>query len=164
LSDWIKRLNLRPHPEGGYYRESIRSPRRLEFREPLPEGASRTEEPRTRDAVTSIEFLLTAGEVSRWHCVQSDEVWIWLDGAPLLLLDAPGQAGPSATAWHLDAVRRQALIPARHWQAARSQGDFTLCACVVAPGFDFADFELISENHPLAPYLANCHPEALQFL
>ncbi len=177
---WISDLGLEPHPEGGYFRERIRSQRCLSFRE-MP-GADRTdpgevakslvgedkaphndEHRLQRQALTSIEFLLPQGQVSRWHRVQSDEVWIWLDGAPLLLLDATGKTDEPALEMHLDAHHRQALIPARHWQAARSLGEYTLVACVVAPGFEFADFELIEPTSPDASALAKVHPDGVMF-
>lgn len=125
----IETLGLLPHPEGGYYREVFRSAETVQPMDSRPERA----------ALTTIYFLLPAGAYSRWHVVRSDEVWHFYEGAPLELLCgderlllgpvAPGQAPVQ-------------IVPAGVWQAARSQGEYTLVGCTVAPGFDFSDFSL----------------------
>ncbi len=127
----IDELGLMPHPEGGHFCEVIRSSRTIEIPGQGP-----------RSAITSIHFLLTRGERSRWHRVASDEVWIWLEGAPLELHVSDLR---EYTVEILQPPQRQHVVPAGHWQAARTRGEYSLVACVVAPGFDFADFELI---HP----------------
>lgn len=128
----IEALGLQPHPEGGFFREVVRSAAQV----PHPaHGAARA-------AFTSIHFLLPAGTFSAWHRVSSDELWIHLDGGPLglhLLSEAAGyreqRLGPGGS--------YQTVVPAGVWQAAMPAGDrASLCACVVAPGFDFADFEM----------------------
>lgn len=126
----IAELDLVPHPEGGCFRET--------FRDPEPEGG--------RAHATAIYFLLRAGEVSRWHRVDAAEVWHWYAGAPLELATAApdGNAkttlrlGPNV----LDGERPQGVVPKGHWQQARSLGAWTLVGCTVAPGFEFAGFEL----------------------
>lgn len=125
-----KELALSPHPEGGFYRETWRSPRTVEG----PGGAPRA-------ASTSILFLLPPGHRSDWHLVTSDEIWLHQQGGPLELhlLDDEGhrvvRLGPGGVP--------QAVVPAGVWQAARPAADEgVLCGCVVAPGFDFADFTL----------------------
>ena len=139
-------LDLAPHPEGGWYRETWRA-----APESVPDGY-----PGPRAAATGIYFLLTPGEESAWHRVRSDEVWLWHSGGPLTLLDggdadAPGGSptaitlGPELTAGQ----RPQHLIRAGHWQAARPAASAeVLVSCVVAPGFDFADFSLLSPGQP----------------
>jgi predicted cupin superfamily sugar epimerase len=135
-------LGLRPHPEGGWYRETWRSALTVE-----PPGYAGP-----RAAATGIQFLLPAGETSRWHRVRSDELWLWQGLGPLRLrLGGAGPApdedavteltvGPDPAAGQL----LQALVPAGDWQSAAPAGpDGALVACVVAPGFDFADFELL---------------------
>jgi predicted cupin superfamily sugar epimerase len=98
-----------------------------------------------------IYFLLLPGEESRWHRVRSDEVWLWHSGGPLTLLDGGDGERPAAAA---DVVRLgpdlaagqvpQHVVPGGRWQAARPGGDLeALVSCVVAPGFDFADFTLL---------------------
>jgi predicted cupin superfamily sugar epimerase len=125
----IAALDLRPHPEGGWYRETFRDPR-------LIEG---------RAASTAILFLLKGGESSWWHRVDAAEVWHWHAGGPLLLSIAEPD-GPRAD--HrlggdvLAGQTPQAIVPADAWQMARPLGDFALVGCTVAPGFDFAGFEM----------------------
>jgi uncharacterized protein len=121
----IHRLGLVPHPEGGYYRETFRSPLTLD----LPDG-------RRRSASTAILYLLSPGVRSVWHRVGSDEVWHHYDGGPLLLhLLGTGTR-------LLDQSDPQIVIPAGVWQAAEPESEGVLCGCTVAPGFDFADFEM----------------------
>jgi predicted cupin superfamily sugar epimerase len=127
----VRRLGLVPHPEGGFYRETFRSPQVLH----LPDG-------RTRPASTAILYLLPAGSHSAWHRVASDEVWHHYAGGALRLfrLGAGEQVlGPD---------HPQAVVPAGVWQAAEPMDGAVLCGCTVAPGFDFADFEL-GETEPL---------------
>jgi predicted cupin superfamily sugar epimerase len=131
----VRRLDLAPHPEGGWYREVHRS------REILvtPRGP--------RAALTSIYFLLESTQVSRWHVVDSDELWHHQAGAPLELVTYRPDTrhlerrvlGPPG-----DACEPIGAVPAGVWQAARSLGDYSLMGCDVGPGFDFADFCFIS--------------------
>jgi uncharacterized protein len=120
----IRRLGLIPHPEGGYYRETFRSPTMLV----LPDG-------RRRRASTAIHFLLPAGSFSTWHRLCSDEIWHHYDGGRLHLY----RLGSEEIV--LDRSTPQAVVPAGIWQAAESE-DSVLCGCTVAPGFEFEDFEL----------------------
>ena len=149
--DLVERLHLRPHPEGGFYSEVHRSAQAVDALDGRPHRA----------ALTSIYFLLPAGAISRWHRVLSDEVWCHLEGAPieLHLLDA---AQPAAHTVSLGAVSPntapQHTVPAGVWQAARSRGEYSLAACMVAPGFDFADFALMAEDDPLRGWIASHHP------
>lgn len=135
----VATLGLQAHPEGGWYRQTWRSGVSVE-----PAGY-----PGPRAAATGIHFLLAAGEASRWHRVRSDELWLWQGLGPLRLwLGGSGEApapgtdavvGPDPTAGQA----LQALVPAGVWQAAEPVTEAgALVACVVAPGFDFADFEL----------------------
>lgn len=127
-ADVIAMLDLRPHPEGGHFRET--------FRDVAPDGA--------RGASTAIYFLLAAGERSHWHRVDAVEVWHWYAGAPLTLSLAHGERrgelvlGPGL---HLG-EQPQGVVPAFAWQAAASRGAWTLVGCTVAPAFEFAGFEL----------------------
>ena len=139
----ILRYGLRPHPEGGHFREVYRSARRLSA---LP-GDSRE-----RAAVTAIYFLLSGGEFSAFHRVRSDELWIHLAGAPLelVLLEKGPRSHRLAPAGGKDTPL--VAVPAGVLQAARSFGEWTLVTCVVAPGFDFADFEMPSQEDLLKIY------------
>ena len=124
-ADVAAALGLRPHPEGGHYRET--------WRDAPADGG--------RGAGTSILFLLAAGEASYWHRVDAAEVWIWQAGAPLALRMALSQEvhlGPDLGAGAV----LHATVPAGIWQAARSLGAWSLCCCVVAPAFRFEGFEM----------------------
>ena len=131
--DIARLLDLKPHPEGGRYRETFRDTATVGFGGNLARAAS-----------TAIYFLLAAGEVSRWHRVDASEVWHWYAGAPLslTLVDAQGRRdirlGPDLAAGE----RPQAVVPTGVWQQAASVGDWTLVGCTVVPGFHFAGFEL----------------------
>lgn len=132
---------LAAHPEGGYYREVHRSPRGIG----VPAGY-----PGERVAVTAIYFLLEAGDFSAFHRVRGEEVWVHLAGADLELVVL--EDGVSVQC--LGAADRGgtplAVVPAGVLQAARSLGPWTLMSCLVAPGFEFADFELPSRAALLA--------------
>jgi uncharacterized protein len=121
----IRRLELRAHPEGGFYRETFRSPLVLT----LPDG-------RRRSASTAIHYLLPAGARSAWHRVASDEIWHHYDGGPLRLY----RLGLGEV--RLDRERPQAVVPAGVWQAAEPEDEAVLVGCTVAPGFEFEDFRL----------------------
>lgn len=128
----IDLLGLQPHPEGGRYVETWRSP-------------AGPDDP--RGAVTVIYFLLRAGENSHWHKVDATEIWFWHGGAPLELSicdDAPGAAIRSLRlGMDLAAGERpQGVVPPHAWQAARSLGDWSLVGCAVAPAFQFSGFTL----------------------
>jgi len=124
-------LELEPHPEGGWYRETWRS--EVNF---TPEGYDGE-----RASATAIYFLLAPGEESRSHRVRSAEVWLWHSGGPLTLQydEETVTLGPDVGAGE----RPQVVVPAGAWQAARPAGDQpVLVSCIVSPGFDFADFTL----------------------
>jgi uncharacterized protein len=125
----IRRLRLRPHPEGGYYRET--------FRDARAKGRAHS---------TAIYFLLKRGEVSRWHRIDAAEVWHFYAGAPLeLKIRSNGRT--KAHVLGNDLARKQVpqiVVPAHAWQCAKSVGDYTLVGCTVAPGFEFSKFELLT--------------------
>jgi predicted cupin superfamily sugar epimerase len=136
----IARLQLQPHPEGGWYREVHRSAEQVQ----TPRGA--------RSALTTIYYLLERGQLSRWHVVSSDEIWHFYGGAPLELLAYDPRSrelvrhlldAPSETAYPV------AVVSSGVWQAARSLGDYSLVGCNVGPGFEFEDFHFVSAvaNH-----------------
>ncbi len=142
FEDTIARLDLQPHPEGGWYREIHRS----EIPVQRPDGSLRA-------GLTVILFLLGKGETSRWHRVSgADEVWAHAGGDPLELSWLPPQGGPTARILLGSGHQPVAVVPANHWQAARCLGAWTLVSCCVGPGFDFADFALLadlpSQDHP----------------
>ncbi|TMV06588.1 cupin domain-containing protein [Ruegeria sediminis] len=123
----IDRLNLEPHPEGGWYRQTWIAGNQ------------------GRATGTCIYFLLQKDEVSHWHRVDATEIWLYHSGAPLILSMSETNTGPAADHLltpDLDAGAPQLIVPAGHWQSARSTGDYTLVSCAVSPGFRFEGFEL----------------------
>ena len=132
-ADIIRLLDLKPHPEGGHYRETFRDSRL---------------DTTGRAASTAIFFLLGRGERSHWHRVDAVEIWHWHAGAPLMLTIAENGArntvalGPDLAAGEVP----QAVVPAGHWQAAETHGDWTLVGCTVSPGFEFSGFELAPKD------------------
>jgi predicted cupin superfamily sugar epimerase len=127
----IRLLDLAPHPEGGHFRETFRDAA-------MQDG---------RSASTAIYFLLARGERSQWHRIDAVEVWHHYAGAALELAIANDPGAENALRIRLGAdilsgERPQAVVPAGSWQAAESLGDWTLVGCTVAPGFEFAGFEM----------------------
>ena len=128
----IRALDLKPHPEGGHYRETFRDPRVIDG----------------RAVSTSIYFLLARGERSHWHRIDAAEIWHYYAGAPLKLEVVDGSKEEIVRLGadvHGDEVP-QFTVPARAWQAAESFGDWTLVGCTVAPGFSFDGFELAPKD------------------
>jgi uncharacterized protein len=144
--DVIRLLDLQPHPEGGHFRETFRDAPPANPPLLAREG---TEGTGRRAASTAIYFLLARGERSRWHRIDAAEVWHWYAGAALKLeiADAGGRVKYIALGNDLPAGERpQAIVPAHAWQAAETLGDWTLVGCTVAPGFEFAKFELAPDG------------------
>ena len=152
VASLIDRLQLQPHPEGGYYREVFRS----------GSTVNPSDEREARSALTSIYFLLVDSEFSRWHRLGSDEIWHFIEGSPVELLQLDGEfrrlerhvLGSAA-----EALEPVASVPAGDWQAARTTGPYTLVGCTVGPGFDFADFRLLSDEPQLAEQLREQLPD-----
>jgi predicted cupin superfamily sugar epimerase len=129
----ISRLELSPHPEGGWFRET--------FRDTAPSAG--------RSNGTAIYFLLAAGERSAWHRIDAVEIWHHYAGAPLILSHAAdglsstsGTLGPDVAAGQ----QPQIVVPRGTWQSARTLGAWTLVGCTVAPGFQFEGFEMAPEG------------------
>ena len=123
----IKHLDLQPHPEGGWYRQT-----HMDDAKPRAHG-------------TCIYFLLKAGESSHWHKVDATEIWHYYAGAPLILSLSKTDAGTASE--HLltpDLTKGapQLIVPIHHWQKAKTTGAFTLVGCTVSPGFSFDGFTL----------------------
>ena len=156
-SQLIEQLGLVPHPEGGYYRQIYRSATTVHPADGRP----------ARPSLTTIYFLLAAGDVSRWHRVASDEVWHYYEGDPLELFGADADfveitrhtLGPVD-----DRLAPVHVIAAGHWQAARSTGAYTLVGCTVGPGFDFADFEMLDQRPDEAESCRQRHPDLAVFV
>ncbi|HVG48477.1 MAG TPA: cupin domain-containing protein [Rubellimicrobium sp.] len=138
----IERLELEPHPEGGWYRQTWAA----------------TAPPGERPAGTCIFFLLKSGERSHWHRVEdADEVWHFYAGAPLMLRVAEKPKGPAfEIRLGTDILGRQtpqAVVPAGWWQSAYFMGEWTLVGCTVSPGFTFGSLVIASPGFdiPRAP-------------
>jgi predicted cupin superfamily sugar epimerase len=133
-SEVIARLELRPHPEGGHYRET--------FRDKRVDGKGR--------APASNRLRSNArGDRSHWHRVDAVEVWHYYAGAPLTLQIAHDGCKPHTVTLGSDVAagdRPQAIVPEDAWQCAESTGDWTLVGCTVAPGFEFAGFEMAPKD------------------
>lgn len=157
-AELIERLDLRPHPEGGYYREVYRSASRVA---PADDRGARA-------SLTTIYFLLTDDAVSRWHEVSSDEVWHLYEGGPLELfnldLDARALEVRRLGGVGEDDVRPVYVIQAGRWQAARSLGPYALMGCTVGPGFEFQDFRLMSDDGAAAALVCRLWPELAEMI
>jgi len=142
---WVNQLNLLNHPEGGYYKEMFRS-----------NGVfTPTEIGKNRNYITSIYFLIEAGNVSHFHSIKQDELWYYHAGDPLsvYIINDEGKLdvlniGPNPEQGEV----LQAVVPANTIFGSKSSGDFSLVSCVVAPGFDFADFKLHHKAELLQKY------------
>jgi hypothetical protein len=130
--DVIRLFGLKPHPEGGYFRETFRD--------------LQTENGRSRS--TAIYYLLKAGEVSRWHRVDAVEIWHWYAGTPLELKlhDGSGLQSFVLGSGLTEGQVPQAVVPVRCWQSAQSLGAYSLVGCTVAPGFEFSGFEFAPDG------------------
>lgn len=133
-SDIIARLELKPHPEGGHYRETFRDARA---------------DARGRACSTAIYFLLARGERSHWHRIDAVEIWHYYFGDALTLRIANEGCAPHTITLGPDVAageRPQAIVPAGAWQSAESTGNWSLVGCTVAPAFEFAKFELATKD------------------
>lgn len=136
----VAKLGLKEHPEGGFFREIYRSPLRVRA------GG------KERSAVTCIYYLLPRGSFSAFHRLRHDELWHFLGGSPLRIHCLREGREP----WTLElgpGQELQAVVPAGTWFAAEPAGDdFALLGCTVAPGFEFADFELADRERLAAAF------------
>jgi uncharacterized protein len=144
-ADVIRLLDLKPHPEGGHFRETFRDAPLSNPSPPAGEGR----EGAHRAASTAIYFLLARGERSRWHRIDAAEIWHWYAGAPLRLDIASENGRRERVTLGSDlaaGARPQAIVPARAWQSAESLGEWTLVGCTVAPGFEFSGLEFAPDG------------------
>lgn len=144
INQLVTKLGLLPHPEGGFYKETYRSTDKLEALD--------------RHLVTSIYFLLTSNNVSRFHRIKSDEHWFFHAGSPLIV-HTLSENGHQKTLVGLDLSKGETphfVVPKNtiFGSSVAVENSFSLVSCVVAPGFDFADFELFERD-----YLLKEHPE-----
>jgi uncharacterized protein len=141
---WIEHLQLKPHPEGGFFRESYRSVERVD------KNALPTRFHGDRNFSTAIYFLLRSRDKSMFHRIKSDELWHFYDGAPLTVF-VLGDDGLSYLKLGRSVEKNelpQIVIPANVWFAAtvNDADSYTLAGCTVSPAFDFEDFELADRD------------------
>lgn len=150
---WIEHLGLEPHPEGGYFRETYRSPEAIP-RAGLPQrydGPSRT-------LATAIYFLITRDNPSHFHRLLSDELWHFYAGTHIVIhrLTPAGQYERDLLGADLEqGARPQLLVPGGDWFAVEVAGqtaDYALVGCTTAPGFEYQDFELGHQTELQAAY------------
>lgn len=151
ISKLVSQLNLTPHPEGGWYRETFRSHGKFEGEGEFPEG---------RNFFTSIYFLISGDNFSALHRIRSDESWHFYSGDPLEIveIDTEGSLrsvilGPNIE----NGQQLQYTVPAGNWFGSRvlRGGQYSLVGCTVAPGFDFRDFEMAGRDQMISMYPAH---------
>ena len=150
-AEYIQTLRLKPHPEGGYYRQNYKS------LEQISKNALPSRFTTDLSFSTAIYYLLESKDFGAFHKIKSDEIWHFYAGSPLILycIDMLGNAhelelGPDI----LNGQQLQIIIKAGHWFAARVKApdSFTLCGCTVAPGFEFHDFSLANREELLKAF------------
>ncbi|MBN1279419.1 MAG: cupin domain-containing protein [Chlorobiaceae bacterium] len=161
---WIRHLQLEPHPEGGYYRETYRSKETYAFGSGTTFGSP-------RNHATAIYYLLRTGERSRLHSILSDELWFYHAGLPLTVHIFPLSGNPSAFTLGADPEQghlQQGCVPAGcRFGASQTHNipekdGYSLVSCVVAPGFDFRDFTFAEKGPLLARWPA--YAELIDYL
>lgn len=148
---WIEKLQLQPHPEGGYFKEIYRSD------ETLPQSALPDRYNTKRTFATSIYFLLEKEQVSHFHRITSDEIWHFYDGCSLTIHQITEEGALKEFKLGLDydnGESPQVMMEKNCWFAAEinDKSSFTLIGCTVAPGFEFSDFELAKRDELLETY------------
>jgi uncharacterized protein len=146
VHELIEKFNLKSHPEGGFYAEMYRSPETIPGKE--------------RNLLTSIYFLITGDSVSRFHRIQSDECWYFHEGSPLLVHSILPNGEHQITELGLDLTQNEVpfhVVPARtiFGSHLKDNKGYAFVSCAVAPGFDFADFELFSSGELTELYPAH---------
>ncbi len=147
---WIDRLDLAPHPEGGYFRETYRAAFKLAHAALSGHGGDRA-------ASTAIYFLLAGDQFSAFHRIRSDELWHFYAGSGLIVhvIEPGGTYRQLLLGSHVTSGEQfQAVVPAGCWfgSSLRQPGTYALVGCTVAPGFDFADFEMAKREALAAQY------------
>ena len=153
----IDLLQLTPHPEGGFFKETYRS----------ADTVKSSQTGHLRSAVTDIYFLLTKGQKSRLHRVLHDELWHFFEGAPLRLLDVHAESRESHIIMlgdESDTPVYQYCIRGGNWQAAVSTGEYSLMGCTVAPGFDFNDFKFLSDDTEACDRILDLYPDLINWV
>lgn len=158
-SEWITHLDLKPHPEGGYYRETYRSPMRIAVPSALssPDTADSADVDQTRNVSTAIYFLLEGDQVSTLHRIKSDEIWHFYAGSTLMVQGIHPDGTHETWRLGLNLLAGdcpQCIVPADTWFGAHlaDPAGYALVGCTVSPGFDFEDFEMADRAKMLSDY------------
>jgi len=151
IEQLVDKLQLQPHPEGGFFRETYRSDLYIPAPWEKDNASSR------RSLCTAILFLITSGNFSAFHRIRSDECWHFYSGQPLLVHQLSPEGSYSCIRLGNKVQEGQVfqhVVPAGYWFASEveTESGFALVGCTVAPGFDFADFELAERNNLLQIY------------
>lgn len=157
VSELIEQLDLEPHMEGGFFKET--------FRSRIP--ALLPGKLKERKALTTIYYLLGAGEYDSWHRLDGDEVWHFYEGAEIELFwiePGEGKLNRSLLGGIGELSKPVAAVPGGCWQMARTTGDYTLVGCTVGPGFEYEDFELLRDFTEEAERLRILFPELAEYL
>jgi len=151
IENLIKVLNLKPHPEGGYFKETYRSLGEIneDCLDPAYTG--------NRNYATSIYFLLTTDSFSAFHKINQDEIWHFYDGSPITIymISPEGEYSEVILGRRINRGEKlQFVVPGNYWFAAKviNDNDFTLVGCTVSPGFDFKDFNLPSRKQLITKF------------
>jgi predicted cupin superfamily sugar epimerase len=157
VSELIDLLELEPHVGGGYVREIFRSANLIHLQGNQEE----------RKALTTIYYLLGAGEYDRWHQLDSDEVWHYYEGAKLELfwIEPGGEKYTRCLMGEVgDESRPIAVVPGGCWQMARTTGEYTLVGCTMGPGFEYDGFRLLRDIPKAASEIQHRFPELAEFM
>jgi predicted cupin superfamily sugar epimerase len=143
IDSLVNDLQLLPHPEGGFYREMYRSPT-------IVNGDGLVH----KSAYTSIYYLLSGNDFSSWHRIKSDETWYFHSGCDVIIYSFDQNKALQTIQLGMDSKCLQATIPANTWFAAKpvNENSFCLVSCAVAPGFEFADFEIGKRQNLLSQF------------
>lgn len=147
--DWISKLDLLDHPEGGHYKEVYRSEETIPS-QILPDRFSGD-----RFFSTSIYYLLRRCEFSKFHRIKSDEIWHFYAGSPMQIIhiDKDGKLIKRQLGIDIEnEITPQLIVYAGDWFAAQSLGDYSLVGCTVSPGFDFTDFEIADRKKLISAF------------
>lgn len=152
----IERLQLKPHPEGGFFKETYRSVGEIE------QNSLGSAFWGNRNYSTAIYFLLTSEMFSAFHRIRQDEVWHFYDGSPICLhvISPEGEYSETIIGKDIEnGEHPQFVVPAGYWFAShvKNENDYSLVGCTVSPGFDFKDFELAVRNDLISSYPQHQH-------
>ena len=150
IAQIVAQLQLQPHPEGGFYKETYRS------KELISKYALKDFFTGDRNYCTAIYFLLTSGNFSAFHRIKQDEIWHFYEGSPLQVhvIDLDGNYTKHMVGPVSQGYSPQLVVPKGCWFASNvaNEDDYSLVGCTVAPGFDFDDFELAERKELTATY------------